>query len=122
MNAHRWAGLLFIIGSIAIFVGTLDPMEGSVLILGGSAVALVSVWLGREPRTEVKYWLWTFGSIAVGVAALFGWSAVGGFGGKSGHSVWWALTLLPYPIGWWYAVRAIVRRGIGSWRARHAAA
>jgi hypothetical protein len=38
--------------------------------------------------------------IAVGVAALFGLSAIGGFGGPSGRSMWWGLLLLPYPIGW----------------------
>ncbi|MGH9521732.1 MAG: hypothetical protein ACRD3E_04280 [Terriglobales bacterium] len=118
MKHKRWPGILFIIGSIAIFVGTLDPMEGSVLIAAGSAVALASVLADRRPRAEVRYWIWTFASIAVGVALLFGWSAFGGFGGRSGHSGWWGLTLLPYPIGWWYAVRAIVRRGVDSWRGQ----
>lgn len=87
MKASRWPGVLFVIGSIAVFIGTLDPMEGSVLILAGAAVALVSVWLGGRPRHEMKYWLWTFLSIAVGVGALFGWSNVGGIGGRSGHSM-----------------------------------
>ena len=35
-----------------------------------------------------------------GVAALWIMSAFGGIGGSTGRSMWWALVLLPYPIGW----------------------
>ena len=38
--------------------------------------------------------------IALGVGALWGLSELGGFGGTSGRSNWWALLLLPYLIGW----------------------
>jgi len=52
--------------------------------------------------------------IAVGVGALFGLSALGGVGGRSGHSMWWLLTVLPYPVGWvmgLVGVLALVGRG-----------
>jgi hypothetical protein len=38
--------------------------------------------------------------VTIGVAALWGLSAVGGFGGTTGRSIWWGLALLPYPLGW----------------------
>ncbi len=122
MSTGKWSGALFVIGSIAIVIGTLDPMEGSVLILAGSAVVLTSVVMGKAPRPEAVYWLWTFMLIAVGVGALFGWSSVGGIGGRSGHSMWWGLTMLPYPVGWFLAMRAIVVKIINKWRTRRAAA
>jgi hypothetical protein len=27
-------------------------------------------------------------------------SSFGGLGGRTGHSMWWALLLVPYPVGW----------------------
>src|SRR5262245_36938510 len=50
-------------------------------------------------------------------------SAIGGVGGNSGHSVWWALLLLPYLVGWsidlwgpgaarWMSIAGVV---IGTW-------
>ncbi len=118
MNARSWAGVLFVIGSMGIIVGVADPLEGSVVILGGSALALAAVLLGRSPRRVVIYWVWTFMLIAAGVCAMFAWSSVGGIGGKSGHSMWWLVTMLPYPIGWVMAVWAIFGRIIQAWKAR----
>jgi len=40
----------------------------------------------------------------LGVAALFGLSSVGGFGGRSGHSMWGGVMILPYPLGWLMAL------------------
>ena len=73
-------------------VGTLDPLEGSLLILAG------------KDRGTVLYWACVFGLIAVGVGALFGLSAVGGIGGQAGHSMWWGVLLLPYLAGWLMAL------------------
>ena len=33
--------------------------------------------------------------IAIGVGALWGLSMFGGIGGKSGHSIWWGVLILP---------------------------
>jgi hypothetical protein len=41
-----------------------------------------------------------FSLIAIGVAALWGLSRAGGIGASSGVSPWWAVLMLPYPIGW----------------------
>jgi hypothetical protein len=62
------------------------------------------MFLGRKNRRTVLYWAWAFILIAVGVGALFAVSAVGGIGGRSGHSMWWGLLILPYPAGWLMAL------------------
>jgi hypothetical protein len=31
---------------------------------------------------------------------MWGLSAVGGFGGSTGRTLWWWLALVPYPVGW----------------------
>ena len=87
-------------GVVAMIVGAVDPLEGSVVILAGSGLVVLGPWLGHQQRRLCVYRTCLFGMIAVGVIALFVLSAVGGIGGKTGHSMWWGLLLLPYPIGW----------------------
>ena len=119
-----WSRILAVVGGIAMLVGTLDPLEGSLLILPGSGMVALGVFLGRKARPTVLYWAWAFGLIAVGVAALFGLSAVGGFGGTSGLSNWWGVLILPYPVGWLMAlagaVIALVRFFKGRRQTAHA--
>jgi hypothetical protein len=114
------ARILFIVGVIAMIVGMLDPLEGSVIILAGSGFVALGTWLGNKGRALSVYWAWLFGMIASGVIALFWLSAVGGIGGNSGHSPWWGLVLLPYPIGWLLGMANLVSRMIDSVRHRHA--
>ena len=105
MNARTlWSRILVTVGGIAMLLGTLDPMEGSLLILPGSGMVALGMFLGGKDRRTVLYWTWAFILIAVGVGALFGLSAVGGIGGKSGHSMWWGILILPYPAGWLMAL------------------
>lgn len=105
MNATR-ARYLLIAGLVLMVAGALDPMEGSVVILAGSARAAIAAYFGHLPRAgaiELAFVL-----IAVGVASLFGFSAVGGIGGTSQYSMWWVLTMVPYPIGWIVGLAATI--------------
>ena len=105
MNSRTlWPRILKALGSIAMMLGTLDPLEGSLLILPGSGLVALGMYLSGKDRRTVLYWVWTFILIAVGVGAMFALSAVGGIGGKSGHSMWWGVLMLPYPAGWLLAV------------------
>ncbi len=105
MNARMlWSQILKVGGGIAMLLGTLDPLEGSLLILPGSGMVALGTYLGGKERRAVLYWTWVFILVAVGVAALFGLSAVGGIGGTSGHSMWWGVLILPYPAGWLMAL------------------
>ena len=107
-----------------MMLGTLDPMEGSVLILPGSGLVALGMFLGGKDHKTVLYWTWVFILIAVGVGAMFALSAVGGIGGKSGHSIWWGVLILPYPAGWLMAlaggVAGLVRRFKAKGRTAHA--
>lgn len=101
MDARRlWARILIIVGGIAMLVGAIDPLEGSLLILPGSGLVALGTFLAHAERRRIAYRVWVFILIAIGVAALAGLSARGGFGGPSGLSNWWGLLILPYPIGW----------------------
>jgi len=116
-----WSRILQTVGGIAMLVGTLDPLEGSLLILPGSGMVALAMYLGGKGRRTVLYWVWVFGLIAVGVGALFGLSAAGGIGGKGGHSIWWGVLLLPYPAGWLMALAGGVAGLVRFCKGRQAA-
>ncbi len=87
MNARNaWSRILIIAGGIGMLVGAIDPMEGSLLILPGSGLFAIGTCIGRAGRRLIAYRVSVFILIAIGVAALWGLSAVGGFGGTSGRS------------------------------------
>ena len=141
MNArHLWSNIFVITGGIGMVVGAIDPMEGSLLILPASGLLAIGAYLGQAERRVIAYKVSAFVLTASGVAALWGLSAVGGFGGSSGHSMWWGLLILPYLIGWnmgiwgpgtprwllwlgiavglWYQVMAgliLKGKGLGEW-------
>ena len=122
MNTRMlWSRILGIVGGIAMLLGSLDPLEGSLLILPGSGMVAVAVYLSGKDRRTVLYWTWVFGLIAVGVGALFGLSAVGGIGGQSGHSLWWGVLLLPYAAGWLMALTGAVVGLRRFWKGRRRA-
>ncbi len=115
-----WAGALKGLGAFGILLGSLDPLEGSVLILPGSGLVALGTYLGCSGRRAVLYWSGVFVLIALGVGALFGLSALGGIGGKGGHSLWWGILILPYPVGWLMAVVAGVAGLVRFYRRRTA--
>lgn len=96
--------ILVTLGGMAMLLGALDPLEGSVVILFGSGLIVLGTFIAKSQRSVIRYWLWVFGLIAVGVAAMFVLSAFGGIGGKNGHSMWWGVLILPYPVGWLMAL------------------
>ena len=101
MDARKlWSRTLFTVGGIAMLVGAIDPLEGSLLILPGSGLVALGTFLGQGERRLIAYRVWVFVLIAIGVGALWGLSMVGGIGGSSGHSAWWGVLILPYAIGW----------------------
>jgi hypothetical protein len=113
----RSARILLPIGVIAMIVGALDPLEGSIVILAGSGLAALGTWLAHQEKGLAIYRTWLFGMIAFGVIAMFVMSAMGGIGGATGRSMWWALVLLPYPVGWLLSIANLIARGID--RVRH---
>jgi hypothetical protein len=99
-SRNGWARILIVIGSIAMLIGAVDPMEGSVVILPGSGLVALGAFLGHRERRLIAYRLGVFSLIAIGVGAMWVLSWRGGFGGKSGLSMWWGVLVLPYLVGW----------------------
>lgn len=93
-----------------MLAAALDPMEGSVVIVIAIALTALAAGQGRSPHRRLVYA--GLALAAFGVGALWGLSALGGFGGDSGRSIWWGLTLIPYPAGWALALTG----GVKAWR------
>jgi hypothetical protein len=102
MKQAFWSRALLGLGMLAMIVGALDPLEGSVIILPGVALAALGALVGHNQYRKLL--AAAFVLVALGVGAMFALSAIGGFGGNSGHSNWWGLTILPYPVGWLMAI------------------
>jgi hypothetical protein len=113
-----WSRILIFIGGIAMLLGGVDPLEGSLLILPGSGMVALGLCVGKAERRLLRYWAWVFILIAAGVGALFGLSAVGGFGGTSGLSMWWGILILPYPVGWLMGVVGAISALIRFFKAK----
>src|SRR5689334_7783871 len=97
-NAQQWSRILVVVGLVAMVLGALDPLEGSVIILAGAGLVALAAIVGKWPARGLPYW--SAALVLLGVGMLFLLSGIGGIGGTSGRSVWWALVLLPYPAGW----------------------
>ena len=108
MDPHsRWPRILIIIGLVLMIFGFLDPLEGSLIIAPGSGIAALGAFLAEGRGRKLSYW--GCGLTVLGVAILWGLSAIGGIGGDTGRSMWWGLLLLPYPIGWIMGLVGAVR-------------
>jgi len=117
-----WSRVCVLVGGLAMLFGAVDPLEGCVIILAGSALVLVGTFLGQAERPLLGYWIATVALIVVGVGAMFALSAMGGIGGSSGHSLWWGVLILPYPVGWIMGMVNLVVRLVKNVRHRAAAA
>lgn len=98
MLMQRWARSMLWIGVVGMLIALLDPMEGAFIALPFCAILSYAAHLSGSGYRRPLYW--ALGSMAVGVAILVALSLMGGIGGSTGRSMWWALLLVHYPLGW----------------------
>jgi hypothetical protein len=103
--------ILIGVGGAAMLAGALDPLQGSLVVLPGSALVALGALIGGSPHRRMLRG--AFNLVAVGVGALWILSALGGVGGESDRSSWWLRAVLPYPAGW---VLGLIG-GVRAWRA-----
>ncbi len=102
----KWLQAINILGIIALIIGAVDPLEGSIAIVFGSALIALSRSLERSDY--YKLFIISFIAIAIGVSFMFYFSSLGGFGGDSNLSSWWGLLILPYPLGWLFVISILI--------------
>lgn len=104
----KWTRIIYIIGVCALIIGSLDPVEGSIVIAIGSALLTLSTYKTHD--NHWKIFLLSFISIVFGLIFLFYFSSLGGFGGNSPLSWWWGTLILPYPVGWLISIILLIIR------------
>lgn len=115
-NNSRGLRYLRILAIALLFIGALDPLEGSVLITVGSILLAAQVYWSGDSRRRL--YVTTALMILVGVFFLFFFSSLGGFG--KGHlSWWWGLFILPYPMGWMITVISLLDNSIKKRRRKN---
>ena len=102
--------IIYIIGVIALVIGTIDPLEGSVIIAGGSIFISIASYLLKDSYR--KLFLIFSILIVIGVAVLFYISYLGGVGGNSSLSPYWTICILPYPAGWLASIILLILKTI----------
>ena len=113
----RWSRVLLIVGLLCMLVGAVDPLEGSLVILPGIGMVAMGAFLGKSRHRKLLYR--SFVLVAVGVGAMVVLSAYGGIRLSSkdaGHSMWWELFILPYPVGWILGLVGAIRTLVRSFR------
>ena len=106
----KWKRIIYIIGVIALVIGVLDPLEGSVVITSGSSLITLSTYLTKDRHWKI--FLASLIMIIIGVFILFYFSSLGGFGGTSTLSWWWGTLILPYPLGWLMSIILLIVRAV----------
>lgn len=106
----NWTRIIYITGVIALIIGAIDPMEGSVVIATGSTLVALSTYLTHDRHWKI--FLVLFIMILTGVFFLFFLSSLGGIGGTSSLSWWWGGLILPYPIGWLISIGILIMRAV----------
>ncbi|MFO0787818.1 MAG: hypothetical protein U0805_00070 [Pirellulales bacterium] len=120
MKVETWTPFVIVlIGFVGMLLGATDPLEGSLVVLPSCAVVALGAYLGHSRAGRLNCLALAF--VAVGVTFLFILSAMGGLGGNTGRSMWWALVLLPYPIGWLLGVAGAVLALVEFWKRRQIA-
>jgi hypothetical protein len=106
----KWTRVIYIIGVIALIIGAIDPLEGSLVISAGSALVALSTYLSHDRHWKV--FILSLLMILIGVVFLFYLSSLGGFGGKSMLSWWWGILIIPYPLGWLLTIILLIVRAV----------
>lgn len=90
-------------------LGAVDPLEGAVLILLGSAAAALGAGIAHARGRRLLYW--AFALMSTGCGAMLLLSVYGGIGQNAPYfrSLWWGLFMIPYPVGWLMGIIAVIR-------------
>lgn len=104
----KWSHIIYIAGVIALIIGAIDPLEGSVVVVTGSAFVALATYLSHDRHRKI--FLLSFIMIAIGVGFMFYFSSLGGFDEGARLSWWWGSLILPYPAGWLMSIILLIKR------------
>ena len=107
---------LYYLGLFSLFLGSLDPLEGSILILMG--FIFISIFMKVTHNKFAKYFIFASSISGIGIFFMFYFSFLGGFFGNSTLNKWYLLLLLPYPLGWLLFIILLVTNFFESFKKK----
>jgi hypothetical protein len=107
---------LYYLGLFSLFLGSLDPLEGSILILIG--FIFISIFMKVTHNKFAKYFIFASSISGIGIFFMFYFSFLGGFFGNSTLNKWYLLLLLPYPLGWLLFIILLVTNFFESFKKK----
>jgi hypothetical protein len=94
------ARIMTVIGGSGVFIGGLDPLEGSIAIAAGSVMLAVAARMDNGER-RVRFARYALcAAVLFGAGALWTLSLRGGVGGDTGRPMGWLVLVLPMLAGW----------------------
>lgn len=97
---EKWVQVLTVPGGLAVLAGGIDPLEGSILVPVGTALLAGAAMIAPCEPVVRRARALNLALALVGFAAVWGLTALGGVGGTTGRSFFWALLGLPLVVGW----------------------
>lgn len=97
---EKWTQVLAVPGGLAVLIGGVDPLEGSILILIGTALLAGAALVARADRGVLAARGTHLALAAFGFAAVWILTIGGGVGGSAGRSMAWAALGLPLAAAW----------------------
>jgi len=104
MKKNLFPRIIFIAGILSFIIGTLDPMEGSILIAFGSVLIASIAFHNKSKFNTTLIISSTF--ITIGVIFLWLVSSMGGY--DPIREWWWNVLIILYPIGWLITVIILI--------------
>jgi hypothetical protein len=118
MNLRRYRQLvsqiLVVVGLAAMLLGALDPLDGCLVIVAGNALVACGASLGKSRYSTLLVVALIL--VILGLVAMFAIGWMGGVGGRSGHTAWWLLCIVTYPIGWLMGLLGVVAMAGRGWQ------
>lgn len=97
---EKWDQALAIPGGLAVLIGGIDPLEGGVVVISGTALLAGAAFVARSDLGVQRARATNFALAAFGFGAIAMLSRDGGVGGSTGRSLYWVLLGLPLVAGW----------------------
>ena len=102
----NWPRILYVAGLVALIVGAIDPLEGSIIIAAGSIMLAISTFMSQDIHRKLFALLAL--CVCLGVITIWYVSSLGGF--DPATDWWWWVGIAPYPLGWIATIALILVR------------
>lgn len=97
---EKWTQALTIPGGLAVLIGGIDPLDGAIVVLAGTALLAAAAMIAPCDPAVRRVRGISLALALIGFAAIWTLTALGGVGGTTVRSFLWAFLGLPLIAAW----------------------